>query len=63
MPQKDLHTYFTELAAKYLSGNASDMEVRELEDWVSEAPENKQTFMRLKKSLDAQRLTKSQQSA
>jgi transmembrane sensor len=50
MPQKDLHTYFTELAAKYLSGNASDMEVRELEDWVSEAPENKQTFMRLKKA-------------
>ncbi len=50
MAQKDLHTYYADLASKYLSGNADDAEVRELEEWVSADPENKRTFMALKKA-------------
>lgn len=50
MPQKDLQDYYLDLASKYLSGNASDGEVKELEDWVSADPENRQAFLLLKKA-------------
>lgn len=50
MPEQERHTYFLELASKYLSGNASEVEIQELERWVSEATEHRQTFMALKKA-------------
>lgn len=50
MPQPDNHTDFLELTHKYLSGNASESEIRELEDMVSGNPEYRQQFMALKKA-------------
>ncbi|MCB0706617.1 MAG: FecR domain-containing protein [Saprospiraceae bacterium] len=50
MLPNDPHTYFSDVASKYLSGNASDLEVRELEKWVLADPENKRQFMAFKKA-------------
>lgn len=38
------------LISKYLSGNASDAEIRQLESWVLTAPENRVQFLDLKKA-------------
>jgi transmembrane sensor len=50
MSQKERHSYYLDLTSRYLSGNASDQEVRELEEWVLADPDNKQTFMAFKKA-------------
>ncbi|MEM8527909.1 MAG: FecR domain-containing protein [Bacteroidota bacterium] len=49
MLEKDSHEYYSELSAKYLSGNASVAEVQELESWVSAKSENKEQFVEDKK--------------
>ncbi|MBR9920328.1 MAG: DUF4974 domain-containing protein [Bacteroidetes bacterium] len=43
-------TYYANLAIRYLSGNASDTDIRELEAWVQADPEHKRIFMTLKKA-------------
>ena len=50
MDKPDLHIYFQNLSTKYLSGNASDAEVTELEDWVLADPKNKEQFKAYKKA-------------
>lgn len=40
----------TELAIKYLSGSASDAEMKELEDWVVSDPANRDHFIQLKQA-------------
>lgn len=45
--EKDHHH---ELAAKYLSGNATDAEVQQLEQWVLSDSENKQQFLKLQRT-------------
>ena len=50
MDEKNKHIDYYELIPKYLSGNASDAEVKLLEDWVLSSPENKQQFKAFKKS-------------
>ncbi|MCB0640888.1 MAG: FecR domain-containing protein [Phaeodactylibacter sp.] len=50
MTEQERHSYFLDLASKYLSGNATDSEVRELEDWVSADAANRETFMAVKKA-------------
>lgn len=41
---------FFDLIPKYLSGETSDSEVKQLEEWVMSAPENKALFIRFKKA-------------
>lgn len=41
---------YIELIPRYLSGNASDSEVKLLEEWVLSSPENKATFIAFKKA-------------
>ncbi len=41
--------YF-KLISKYLSGNANELEVKQLEDWVLASPENKEQFKAYKKA-------------
>lgn len=50
MSKSDIHNHFSNLATKYLSGNASPAEVEELENWVLAAPENKKQFISIKKA-------------
>ncbi len=50
MSDQELHNDYFELISSYLSGNAGDAEVRQLEEWVMAAPENKATFMAFKKA-------------
>ena len=50
MQEQEQHSKYSDLISSYLSGNASDMEVRELEAWVLAAPENKQQFIANKKT-------------
>ncbi len=50
MAKDNLHSKYEQLATRYLSGNASDAEVKELEEWVSADPENKRSFMAFKKA-------------
>ena len=50
MSKSDIHSHFSNLATKYLSGNASPAQVEELENWVLAAPENKKHFMAIKKA-------------
>ncbi len=44
MNKEENHINYQELIAKYLSGNATDAEVQQLEAWVIAAPENKEQF-------------------
>ncbi len=41
---------YIELIPRYLSGNASEAEVQQLEGWVLSSPENKATFVAFKKA-------------
>lgn len=50
MPDQDLHSDYPELMSSYLSGNATDAEVQQLEAWVLEDPEHRQQFMAFKKA-------------
>lgn len=50
MPDQELHKDQTELILRYLSGNATDAEVQQLETWVLAAPKNKRQFVNLKKA-------------
>ena len=50
MQNQNLHNDYSDLIFSYLSGNASDAEVAELESWVLAAPENKEKFMAYKKA-------------
>ncbi|MFT5167207.1 MAG: transmembrane sensor [Saprospiraceae bacterium] len=50
MQEREQHSKYSDLISSYLSGNASDREVRELEAWVLAAPENKQQFIASKKT-------------
>ena len=50
MAIQDQNNYYSELIASYLSGNATDEQVRELEGWVLADPENKQLFINMKKA-------------
>ena len=49
MAEKDTNEYYANLAAKYLSGNSTRVEVQELETWVSAHSENKEQFEEYKK--------------
>jgi len=50
MDQSNIYQYFQDLSTKYLSGNASDAEVTELENWVLADPKNKEQFKASKKA-------------
>lgn len=50
MPNNDPHTDYPELISRYLSGEATDAEVQQLEEWVMSDPEHKQQFMAFKKA-------------
>ena len=50
MAQTQPHSYFLDLASKYLSANATDTEIKELENWVAADAENRKTFMAFKKA-------------
>ncbi len=50
MSDQDLHSEYADLISRYLSGNASDAEVQQLEDWVMAAAENKRQFKAFKKA-------------
>lgn len=50
MSNQELHSHFSELMSKYVSGNASAQEVAELEAWVLENSEHKQQFQAFKKA-------------
>ena len=50
MPNQELHEMMMNLASKYLSGNATPEEIRELEAWVLADPENQKTFTSYKKA-------------
>jgi ferric-dicitrate binding protein FerR (iron transport regulator) len=50
MYQEEKQTYYLDLGTKYLSKNASKQEIKELEEWVAESPENKRLFMEFKKT-------------
>lgn len=47
---KDSHQKHEALISRYLSGNATDVEVQELEAWVAASSENTQFFMDMKKA-------------
>ena len=44
MSEDKNHIDFFDLISKYLSGEASDSEVKQLEKWVLSSPENKTQF-------------------
>ena len=44
------HTDYFQLMAKYLSGNAGDEEIRQLEEWVLSSEENRSEFRTFKKA-------------
>lgn len=44
------HTEFLDLIHRYLASEASDDDVRQLEEWVKEKPENKKVFLEYKKT-------------
>jgi ferric-dicitrate binding protein FerR (iron transport regulator) len=50
MSEHELPTDVADLISKHLSGNASDMEIRQLESWVIAAPENRAHFLAFKKA-------------
>ncbi len=50
MLNREENNGFLELIPRYLSGNASDKEVQELEAWVLADPENKKQFIAFKKA-------------
>lgn len=50
MSDQDLHNNYAELISRYLSGNASDLEVQELETWVLASPDHKAQFIAFKKA-------------
>lgn len=50
MQNQDPDQAYQALISSYLSGNASDVQVRELEAWVAASPENKAYFMEMKKA-------------
>ena len=50
MTDEDKHIEFFDLTVKYLSGQASDSEVKRLEIWVLAAPENKDAFNEVKQT-------------
>lgn len=51
MPEKEKNkSDYPSLISRYLSGNASNAEVEELEAWVSASPEHKEQFMAFKKA-------------
>ena len=50
MKEDNQHTDYFQLIARYLSGNASDAEVRQLEAWVLSSSENKAQFNAFKKA-------------
>ena len=50
MQDNNPHNDFANLISKYLSGNANDAEVRQLEDWVLASSENKRQFQAAKKA-------------
>lgn len=50
MPDQELHKDYPELMMKYLSGNATDAEVQQLENWVLADPEHRRQFMAFKKA-------------
>lgn len=50
MPDQELHKDYPELMSRYLSGNATDADVQQLEAWVLEDPEHRQQFMAFKKA-------------
>ena len=50
MSKEDKHIDYQELIASYLSGNATDAEVQQLEAWVMAAPENKEQFVAWKRA-------------
>ena len=50
MQDQDPNINYSELISRYLSGNASDAEVQQLEAWVLESSENKEAFITFKKA-------------
>ena len=50
MAEDKNHIDFFDLIPKYLSGEASDSEVKRLENWVLSSPENKSQFNQFKKA-------------
>ncbi len=50
MAEDKNHIDFIDLIPKYLSGEASDSEVKRLEQWVLSSPENKSQFNQFKKA-------------
>ena len=50
MSEKQSQAYYDDLITRYLSGNATDAEVQELESWVLADPVNKDRFTELKKA-------------
>ncbi len=56
MKEDQNHIDYLELISKYLSANASDAEVEQLEQWVLASPANKKQFAQLKKAWQLSRL-------
>ncbi len=50
MAEENKHIEFSDLTVKYLSGETSDSEVKQLEDWVLESSENKAVFNQIKQA-------------
>jgi ferric-dicitrate binding protein FerR (iron transport regulator) len=50
MSEDKNHIDFFDLIPKYLSGEASDLEVKRLEEWVLSSPENKEQFNQFKQA-------------
>lgn len=50
MKEDNKHIDFIELCSKYLSNNANELEVQQLEKWVLSSPENKAQFLKLQRA-------------
>ena len=50
MANPEINNHYSDLISRYLSGNASDAQVAELEAWVMADPENKEQFIAFKKA-------------
>ena len=50
MKEDNKNIDYLELSSKYLSGNATDAEVQQLETWVLAAPSNKKEFLALRQA-------------
>ena len=50
MQNQEINQHIHQLISRYLSGNVTEDQVRELEEWVAARPENKHVFMEMKQA-------------